>query len=227
MTGRWVVAVDGPAGAGKSTVARELAARLGYVYVDTGAMYRALALKALTVGADLRDEDQVYHVLEHSDIALEAKPGGSLAVWLDGREVTAELRTPEVNASVSLVAGFPKIREAMVRRQRELAQGGGVVVDGRDIGTYVLPEADFKFYLTASLDARARRRQRELEALGYRVDLAELSLQIQHRDELDQKRPVAPLRQAADAVVIDTTNLPASAVVREILAIIDGKGRRV
>jgi cytidylate kinase len=114
---RWVIAVDGPAGAGKSTVAREVAARLGYLYVDTGAMYRALALKALLTGADLRDEEQVYHVLEGSDITLRVEPGGELTVWLDGRDVTREIRTPEVNASVSLVAGFQRIREAMVRRR--------------------------------------------------------------------------------------------------------------
>jgi cytidylate kinase len=218
-----VIAVDGPAGAGKSTVARAVAARLGYLYVDTGAMYRAVALKALATGVDLRDEEQVVHALEHSEIVLKAEPGGALAVYLDGRDVTEAIRSPEVNASVSVVAGFPRVRELRVSRQRALASGGGVVVDGRDIGTYVLPDADVKFFLTASLAARARRRQRELEALGYHVDLAELAEQIQHRDRLDASRPVAPLRQAADAVVIDTTELSVPAVVDLMLGLIQGR----
>lgn len=218
-----VIAVDGPAGAGKSTVARAVAERLGYLYVDTGAMYRAVALKALNSGVDLRDEEQVVHTLEHSDIVLKAAPGGALSVYLDGRDVTEAIRSPEVNASVSVVAGFPRVRELMVRRQRALAARGGVVVDGRDIGTYVLPDADVKFFLTASLPARARRRQRELEALGYHVDLAELAEQIQHRDRLDASRPVAPLRRADDAVVIDTTELSVPAVVDLMLGLIQGR----
>jgi cytidylate kinase len=224
MNRHWVVAVDGPAGAGKSTVARRVALALHSLYVDTGAMYRALALKALETGADLRDEEALVRLLEASDITLRTEASGACRVWLDGQEVTREVRTPEVNASVSLVAGFKGIREAMVRRQRDLAQGGGVVVDGRDIGTYVLPDADFKFFLTASLDARAERRRRELEQLGYHVELDELKRQIQHRDTLDASRPVAPLQRAADAVVIDTTEMDVDAVVTEMLEVIRRRG---
>ena len=211
--------MDGPAGAGKSTAARLVARALGYLYIDTGAMYRALALKALESGADLRDEQEVAHVLASSDITL-AQVGEGGGVWLDGRNVTREIRTPEVNASVSLVAGFPAVREQLVARQRELAAAGGAVLDGRDIGTYVLPRADFKFYLTASLTARAKRRQRELGEMGYEASRHELEAQIAHRDHLDATRAVAPLRQAADAHVLDTTLLGIEEVVEQMLAII-------
>lgn len=208
-----VIAVDGPAGAGKSTVARLAARELGYLYLDTGAMYRALALKALKHGVDLRDEEQLVNLL--ADTTIELVNGGSdpVRVWMDGKEVTGRLRTPEVDASVSQVAGYPAVHEEMVARQRRLARQGGVVMDGRDIGTFVLPDADVKFYLTASLAARAARRQRDLARLGYHVDLESLSEEIRHRDLLDSTRAYSPLRQAEDAIVIDTTDMEVEAVV--------------
>lgn len=220
----FIIAVDGPAGAGKSTAARQVAEALRYLYLDTGAMYRALALKALGVGADLRDESTLARILEESDIQLHNSADGQTAVWLDGRDVTRDIRSPEVNASVSLVAGFAEVRHAMVERQRALARDGAVVMDGRDIGTYVLPEADFKFFLTASLEARARRRQRELAQMGYQVDEALLKEEIQHRDTLDSERPVAPLKRAADAIVIDTTDLDVGTVVRRMLDVVKPRG---
>lgn len=216
----YVVAIDGPAGAGKSTVARAVAERLGLLYLDTGAMYRALALKALETGTDLRDEASVVRLLSATDIRVGERPDQQVGVWLDGRDVTDLIRHPEVNAAVSLVAGFPGVRRAMVARQRRLAEGGGVVMDGRDIGTYVLPHAPFKFFLTASLSARAERRHRELADRGFWVDRAALESEMCERDRLDSSRSVAPLRQAEDAHLIDTTQLAAAEVVDRIVGVI-------
>jgi cytidylate kinase len=217
---RPVIAVDGPAGAGKSTVARRVARALGFRYIDTGAMYRAVALKALTLGVDLRSEAAVLQVASRAELDLCMGEDGEVRVWLDGVDVTEALRGPEVNASVSVVAGFPSVRALLVERQRQMAAGGGVVMDGRDIGTVVLPGADYKFFLTASLEARARRRQRELAQLGFVVDPGTLQEEIRQRDALDQNRPVAPLRKADDAVEIDTTELSVDAVVDRILALV-------
>lgn len=219
-----VVAIDGPAGAGKSTVARTVASRLGLLYLDTGAMYRALALKALATGTDLRDERALAHLLETSDISVAEDPNKNPAVLLDSQDVTDQVRSPEVHASVSLVAGFRAVREGMVRRQRELAADGGVVMDGRDIGTYVLPGAPFKFFLTASLAARAARRQLELRQRGFSVELSDLAEEILLRDRLDTTREVAPLKQAADARLIDTTDLSVDEVVDRILAVVQSRG---
>lgn len=214
-----VIAVDGPAGAGKSTVARRVAEQLGLTYLDSGAMYRALAMKALRHGVDLRDENELLRLLTDTVIELRTVPGEPSTVLMDGDNVTEQLRTPEVNASVSLVAGFFTIREEMVKRQRQLARLGGVVMDGRDIGTHVLPDADLKFYLTASLEARAHRRLKDLERMGYRSDLNELANEIRHRDMLDTNRPFAPLRQARDAILVDTTDMEVDRVVDRIIAL--------
>jgi cytidylate kinase len=213
-----VVAVDGPAGAGKSTAACRMAERLRFLYLDSGAMYRALALKALEHGVDLRDEDQLFQILVKSSIVLVGSGHAVPEVFLDGQKVTAMLRSPEVNASVSLVAGFPRVREEMVKRQRFMAQNGEIVMDGRDIGTYVLPDADVKFYLTASLQARAQRRLRDLTALGFSERLESLKEAIQHRDFLDSQRAVGPLRQASDAIRIDTTDMEVERVVDAMLS---------
>ncbi len=213
-----VVAVDGPAGAGKSTVARKMAQRLGLLYLDTGAMYRGLAWKALHCGVDLRDEPNLEDLLQRTTIDLYRQSDGSNEVLVDGQNVTNMLRGPEINASVSLVAGVRGVREEMVQRQRTMAEHGGVVMDGRDIGTFVLPDADLKFFLTASLEARAMRRHKDLLQLGYDVDLDTLSQEIEHRDRLDSSRTFAPLAKASDAILIDTTNVEVNRVVDDMIA---------
>ncbi len=219
-SGSAVIAVDGPAGAGKSTVARKLAACLRFLYLDTGAMYRALALKALREGVDLRDELALAELLADTTIELYPMAAqGLVQVILDGEDVTGLLRTPQVNATVAQVAGFASVRSDMVTRQRELARLGGVVMDGRDIGTFVLPHADIKFFLTASLDARAQRRYRELRQLGYDVSIDRIREEIAHRDMLDSSRPYAPLSQAYDAILVDTTDMEVEEVVTHMLAI--------
>jgi cytidylate kinase len=211
------IAVDGPAGAGKSTVARAVARRLHYHYIDTGAMYRALAWRALSAGVDLRDEQAVTHLLEQMDLGVVQGPDQKTRVLVDGEDVSERIRTPEVHASVSLVAGYSGVRAAMTRRQRELAQDGGVVMDGRDIGTHVLPDAEVKVFLTATLEVRVARRRAELRAQGYDMSADRLRDDIEKRDRLDMERAVAPLREAPDALHIDTSDLPVDAVVERIL----------
>lgn len=215
-----MIAVDGPAGAGKSTVARKLAACLSFLYLDTGAMYRAFALKALREGVDLRDEQALAELLADTKIELYPMASkGLVQVILDGNDVTALLRTPQVNATVAQVAGFASVRSDMVTRQREMARLGGVVMDGRDIGTFVLPHAEIKFFLTASLDARAHRRYHELQQLGFDVSIDRIREEIAHRDMLDSSRPYAPLLQARDAILVDTTDMEVEEVVAHMLAI--------
>ncbi len=180
-------------------------------------MYRALAYKALRQGTDLRDEEALALLLGDTAIDLYPAPGGKVRVILDGHDVTDDLRTPEVNASVAQVAGFASVRSDMVARQRELAHHGGVVMDGRDIGTFVLPHAEVKFFLTASLDARADRRYRELVRMGFDVSRDRIREEIEHRDLLDSSRPYAPLSKAEDAILIDTTDMEVEEVVAHML----------
>ncbi len=213
-----IIAIDGPAGAGKSTVARLVARFLGYTYLDTGAMYRALTLKALRLACDLSDPDRLSALAAGTEINLTNPAGREHpAVSLDGVDVTDQIRTPEVNRGVPKVAAVPGVRAAMIRRQRELASSGGVVMDGRDIGTNVLPGADRKFFLTASLEERARRRKLELEQNGYEVSEEEIRAEIARRDKADQERPVDPLVRAPDAILIDTTGQSIDQVVELIL----------
>lgn len=221
---RLTIAIDGPAGAGKSTVARRVAQRLGYLYIDTGAMYRALTLAAQRRGVSPHDEDALAKLARVLTIAFAADGDGQ-RVLLDGEDVTDAIRAPDVTAEVSHVARHPMVREVMVEKQRELAKDGGIVMDGRDIGTHVLPNADVKIYLTASIDERALRRQREMEARGYRVDLETVKEEIARRDRLDSERAVAPLQKAADARLLDTTGLSVDDVVEEILAMCRTRGR--
>ncbi len=220
MRPRLWIAIDGPAGSGKSTVARMLARRLGLLHVDTGAMYRALTLKALREGVDLQDEEALVELARRTHITLTpACSGGGVRVFLEGEDVTEAVRSPEVSRSVSLVARVPGVRELMVRWQREMAaQWGGVVMEGRDVGTVILPDAQLKVFLTASPEERARRRQQDLLAQGYRVDLERLVQEISERDRLDRSRPVAPLVPAPDAWVIDSSGLTAEEVVEMITA---------
>ena len=195
-----IIAIDGPAGAGKSTIAKSLAQELAYLYIDTGAMYRAVAYQALQNDVDLADEAKL------AQIAARLQDGENL-IFLNGQNVTREIRLPEVSAAASPVSAVAQVREYMVPKQRELAARGRVVLDGRDIGTVVLPQADCKIYLTASLDERAERRYKELLAKGLPADLNEVRQDIDERDYRDMHRETSPLRQAEDAVYLDTTGL--------------------
>lgn len=210
------VAIDGPAGAGKSTVARLVAQHLKLTYVDTGAMYRAVTLQALKRGVDVTDEGAVARLAAQMDIVLKPSHGES-DVLVDGQRVTREIRTPEVTAHVSPVAGNPAVRNILAKKQREMGKEGGVVMDGRDIGTHILPDADLKIYLTASIDERAQRRYDELMGRGYQVDWEQLKEEIRLRDEKDRNRVHSPLKPADDAVHLDTTGLTIPEVVQAIL----------
>lgn len=208
------IAIDGPAGAGKSTVAKRVAQHWGLLYIDTGAMYRSVTLKALELGLDLNQTDELTKLASQTSIKL--LPGQKQTVLLDGRDVTEEIRTPEVTRHVSIVAKNPGVRGELVKRQREMARETGVVMDGRDIGTVVLPHANAKFFLTASAEERARRRAKELEDNGYTVDIQKLTKEIEERDYMDSHREVSPLIPAADAVIIDSSGMNIEEVVEAI-----------
>lgn len=210
-----VIAVDGPSGAGKSTAGRALAVRLGYVYVDTGAMYRALALRALRAGVALDDAEALARLARAARIELVE---GGQAVRLDGVDVTAEIRSPEVSTAASRVSAHPAVRREMVARQREMGRDGGVVLDGRDIGTAVFPDAELKFYVDADAAKRAQRRHRELRAAGVEADIEVVERETRARDVADSTRPDSPLTRAADAVLVDTSALDPEAVVERMLA---------
>jgi cytidylate kinase len=210
------IAIDGPAAAGKSTVAKIIAEKLSYIYIDTGAMYRALTYKALKNGIDPNDEGKLIAMLKNTQIELRKTEEGQF-VFLDGEDVTKQIRTNEVTNLVSIVAKHRQVRQEMVRRQQALAQNGGVVMDGRDIGTHVLPNAEVKVFLLASVEERARRRHEENLAKGFDSDFEKLKEEIALRDKIDSEREVAPLRKAEDAVVIDTTSLSIEDVVNKIL----------
>ncbi|UCF78090.1 MAG: (d)CMP kinase [Candidatus Eiseniibacteriota bacterium] len=211
-----VIAIDGPSASGKSTTARMVAERLRYLHVDTGAMYRALALKALRAKLDLGDDGSVRYLLESSSVDFQAA-GASSRVLLDGQDVTEEIRKGEVSQKSSEIAALPAVRRWMVRRQRALGQAGGVVMEGRDIGTVVLPDADLKVYLDASSDERAKRRWLEEGGDGSGRPTAEVRRQLDERDHRDMTRSHSPLEAAADAVTIDTTHLSVEEQVGKVL----------
>lgn len=212
------IAIDGPAAAGKSTVAKLVAEKLFFIYIDTGAMYRALTLKALTKDVNLENAMELYTLLTQTQIQLVPEKGGQF-VYLDGNDVTDKIRSQEVTNSVSIVSKHQSVREEMVSRQQRLAEGGGVVMDGRDIGTHVLPQAEVKVFLVASVEERAIRRHTENLEKGYSSDLQQLKEEIEKRDKLDSEREVAPLKKASDAVLIDTTALSIEQVVNRIVAL--------
>jgi len=215
------IAIDGPAGAGKSTVAKIIAQKLGYIYIDTGAMYRALTYKILKEKIDLNDTSLLMTVAENTSITFDNRAGiTKQLVFCDGEDVTELIRSPEVNNFVSKVAQIPEIREVMVTMQQKLSLINNVIMDGRDIGTVVLPQAKYKFFLTAALEERAKRRTQELWEKGYQVRYQSVLEDIIQRDKLDTTREVAPLKPAPDAILIDTSNLTLEEVVAKILKII-------
>ncbi len=214
-----IIAIDGPSGVGKSTLSKILALDLGYVNLDTGAMYRAVALAATRRGIGATDHDALR--LLCADIVIEfAREVSGERVLLNGEDVSAEIRTPEISLSTAAVAACPDVRQAMVSRQRELGAKGGVVLEGRDIGTVVFPHADVKFFLKASTDVRGQRRFLELQAKGVAVDLARTIAEVQARDIADTSRTNSPLIQAEDAVVIDTTDLDIPQVLERMFAVV-------
>jgi cytidylate kinase len=211
-----VITIDGPAGSGKSTVSRLLAEKLGFVYLDTGAMYRAAALSATRAGIALDDGGKLAALCQRLAIRFERR-GSQTHIFLGNEDVSQSIRSPEMDMGSSRVSAVREVREAMTVMQRNIAAGLKVIAEGRDMGTVVFPEASHKFFLTASLEARAERRHRERVLRGEPVNRTVVATELRRRDEQDQTREIAPLRPASDAVRIDTTALTAMEVVQEIL----------
>jgi CMP/dCMP kinase len=226
LGGRLIIAIDGPSGAGKSTLAKRLARELGFIYLDTGAMYRALALKVLRQGVDLADDARLTRLVESTEIDLQ-EDDGTLEVLLDGINVAHEIRTPEVSQMASKVSALKVVRARMLALQRGMGQRGNVVAEGRDIGTVVFPNAEVKIFLDASAEERARRRCAELRAAGRPADLRETLREMEERDKRDSERDLAPLRMADDALRIDSSNTTAEAVAAKVLAEIGNKAREI
>ncbi|MDC2804894.1 (d)CMP kinase [Leuconostoc suionicum] len=222
MMTNFQVAIDGPASAGKSTIAKILATKLNFVYVDTGAMYRTITLAAKKNGIAYNDEEKIKKLLLQTEIRFE--PGTPVQrVFLNDNDVTDEIRSAEVTNNVSVVASFADVRSNLVNRQREIANSNSVIMDGRDIGTTVLPEADIKIFLVASVDERAQRRYKENVAKGMTTDLETLKHEIEARDYKDSHRQISPLTQAKDAILVDTTGQSIDEVVSKIANIIENK----
>lgn len=212
-----IIAIDGPAGAGKSTVAKIIAQKLGFLYVDTGAMYRALTLKALREKIDSKDTFRIIEMASRSSIDLRNNQDGSLRIFLDKEDVTGQIRQPRITKLVSDIARIKEVREVMVEIQRRLGKEKSSVLDGRDIATVVFPNADKKFYIDARFDERVRRRYKELIDSGQRITQEEVADDLRNRDTIDSTREVAPLKKAADAVYIDTTEMNIEEAVDTLL----------
>ena len=211
-----IIAIDGPVGSGKSTVARRVAALLGYTHLDSGAMYRAVGLKALRAGVPLDSAERFAQIAEGAHIDLVPRDG-ALRVLLDGEDVTEAIRAPEVSQAASVVAVVPEVRHPLVAEQRRAGAAGGVVMEGRDIGSVVFPDADLKIFLDASPEVRASRRQREHEEKGEHMTFEEVLAEVHARDKRDRERKMSPLVRAADAVVVDNTAMDAEETARAIV----------
>ena len=216
MKKRAVISIDGPAGAGKTTIAKIVSRKLGYNYIDTGGMYRAISWKAFRKKIDLKAKIELINMVRNTKIELKNR-AGTVRIHLDGKDVTNRIRSKRVTEEASILATIPEVRKELVKIQRRLGCSGGIVVEGRDIGTVVFPKADYKFYLDASIKERALRRYKELKARGEKGDLAELEKAIRSRDKRDRTRGVAPLKIAPDAIVIDSTDMSRKEVVEFIL----------
>ena len=207
MNGHYTIAIDGPSGAGKSTLARRAAKEFGFLYVDTGAIYRTLGLAAHRRGIDCHDEAAVSAILPELDIHMAYNDAGEQCMYLDGEDVSAAIRAPEISICASDVSSLPAVRAFLLDMQRKTARESSVIMDGRDIGTVVLPKAELKIYLTASAEARAERRFKELQAKGVETDFDAVLKDIEYRDYQDTHREIAPLRRAEDAVLLDTSSI--------------------
>lgn len=217
---RPIVAIDGPAGAGKSTVAKGVADRLGYLYIDTGAMYRAIAWRVVKACVPLTDHNAILAVALKTEVTLETTDGEQ-RVFADGEDVTSAIRTPEATHASSPVSAIPGVRKRLVELQRKLGSEGGVVMEGRDIGTVVFPDAEVKVFLTASAKERARRRVDQMKQMGVEADLEKTAAEMRERDLRDSSRATAPLVQAADAVLLDTDGMTVEQVIDAIVSIHD------
>ena len=201
-----IIAIDGPAASGKSTTAQLLAQKLGYVYIDTGAMYRACALKAKKMGIDINDEESIRELLDDIDIRIE-NHNSKNRIFLDGEDVSEDIRADDISALASAISAIPAVRYKMVELQRKMGEKGGVILDGRDIGTFVFPTAEVKFFLTANPEVRAKRRWLELQQKGINKDFSEVLADLVKRDNNDSQRALAPLKKADDAIEVDTSNM--------------------
>ncbi|HPF45021.1 MAG TPA: (d)CMP kinase [Syntrophomonadaceae bacterium] len=216
------IAIDGPAGAGKSTLAKALAQKLGFIYIDTGAMYRAVTWKVVKENIDIDLESAVCELAKKTEIHFQIN-SQTQKIFCDNQDITSEIRSPQIGTLVSKIAAYPSVREIMVKQQQAMAEASNVVMDGRDIGEIVLPDADFKFFLTASEEERIRRRTEEYKQAGYAVTAESIRDDLNRRDRSDSQRPVGALKILRDSIIIDTTNLTTDEALAKMLTVIQGE----